>query len=42
MVPPAQVLVADGLIPALGLALTVAVMEAVAVQFPLVAVTLME
>ena len=32
MVPPAQMLVADGLIPALGLALTETLVVAVAVQ----------
>ena len=41
MVPPAQMLFVDGLMPAFGLAFTVAVTEAVEVQVPVVAVTLM-
>ena len=40
MLLPAQMLITDGLMPAVG-AFTVAVTEAVEVQVPLVAVTLM-
>ena len=41
MLLPAQMLITDGLMPAVGVAFTVAVTEAVEVQMPLVAVTLM-